>query len=87
MFQNEFKDTPDPEVSRVPVDALVLRLKSMGIVDVKSFPLPTRPSDEVLAEAITLLQNLGAIDEVDVSNNGESIDPLPHLLKFSLLLV
>ncbi|XP_065000042.1 ATP-dependent RNA helicase DEAH13 [Musa acuminata AAA Group] len=51
-----------PEVSKIPVDGVVLLMKSMGIDKVSNFPFPTPPNSEALLEAEHCLRALEALD-------------------------
>ena len=47
----------------MPLDSVVLQLKSVGIRDVIKFPYPTRPSADNLRLAINGLVNLRALKQ------------------------
>ncbi|PIA57500.1 hypothetical protein AQUCO_00600312v1 [Aquilegia coerulea] len=51
VFSNIFSDFSSAEISKVPVDGVVLLLKSMGIDKVVNFPFPTPPETAALLEA------------------------------------
>ncbi|MBI1373258.1 MAG: ATP-dependent helicase HrpB [Phycisphaera sp.] len=51
-----------PEVRRVELAEAVLRLKTMGVADVRGFGWLDRPDDADVDHAIALLRELGAID-------------------------
>ncbi|CAN0892507.1 ATP-dependent RNA helicase DEAH13 [Linum grandiflorum] len=53
------------EISKVPVDSIVLVLKSMNIDKVQNFPFPTPPETTALLEAERCLKTLEALE-----NNG-----------------
>lgn len=77
VWEREFKDHSIPEMQRTPVDFVVLTMKSIGIVNVLSFPFPSAPDSKILAEAEKLLYQLGAID----SDNGTGgISPIGRLM-------
>ncbi|WOK92629.1 hypothetical protein Cni_G01320 [Canna indica] len=54
-----------PEISKVPVDGIVLLMKSMGIDKVANFPFPSPPNSEALSEAGNCLRVLEALDMKD----------------------
>lgn len=56
-----------PEIRRVDLAETVLMLKAAGHVDAESFPWFESPDPKSLQRALTLLQDLGAIDERDGS--------------------
>lgn len=63
VFTNEFEEFSAPEISRRPVDDLVLQMKDMSIDKVVNFPFPTPPDATALQSAEKLLLNLGALEE------------------------
>lgn len=63
VFTNEFEEFSAPEISRRPVDDLVLQMKDMNIDKVINFPFPTPPDATALQSAEKLLMNLGALEE------------------------
>eukprot|EP00177_Eucheuma_denticulatum_P004695 GFKZ01008523.1.p1 GENE.GFKZ01008523.1~~GFKZ01008523.1.p1 ORF type:complete len:854 (+),score=101.34 GFKZ01008523.1:265-2826(+) len=63
-----FKPSRTPEILRVPVDSLVLRLKAMGVSDVDKFPFITKPSSRACAAALETLRLLGALRPVERGN-------------------
>lgn len=67
VYDQKFAQFRTPEVLRVPADAVVLRLRAMGIRYVHKFPFPTRPHQEELHAAENLLTNLGALHRDDKS--------------------
>ncbi|WOG94720.1 hypothetical protein DCAR_0314017 [Daucus carota subsp. sativus] len=61
-FSNKFFDFSDAEISKIPVDGVVLIMKSMGIDKVKNFPFPTPPEDDGIDKAEKCLKFLEALD-------------------------
>lgn len=51
-----------PEVRRVSLATVALRLLAMGVKDIPGFPFLEPPTRQALAKALELLYNLGAID-------------------------
>ncbi|KAJ4969028.1 hypothetical protein NE237_015729 [Protea cynaroides] len=62
VFTNIFSDFSSPEISKIPVDGVVLLMKSMGIDKVANFPFPTPPEATALVEAERCLKALEALD-------------------------
>ncbi len=50
-----------PEVRRVSLATVTLRLLAMGVKDIPGFPFLEPPTRQALAKALELLFNLGAI--------------------------
>ena len=63
VFTNEFEEFSAPEISRRPVDDLVLQMKDMNIDKAVNFPFPTPPDATALQSAEKLLLSLGALEE------------------------
>ncbi|PIN24158.1 DEAH-box RNA helicase [Handroanthus impetiginosus] len=62
VFNNLFPDFSSAEISKVPVDGVVLLMKSMHIGKVANFPFPTPPDTTALVEAERCLKVLEALD-------------------------
>ncbi|XP_074354765.1 ATP-dependent RNA helicase DEAH13-like isoform X1 [Apium graveolens] len=62
FFENNFSDFSDAEISKIPVDGVVLLMKSMGIDKVANFPFPTRPELTAINKAESCLKALDALD-------------------------
>ncbi|CAK9133268.1 unnamed protein product [Ilex paraguariensis] len=62
VFNNIFPEFSNAEISKVPVDGVVLLMKSMNIDKVANFPFPTPPEATALVEAECCLKVLEAID-------------------------
>ncbi|RMC05725.1 hypothetical protein DUI87_17268 [Hirundo rustica rustica] len=59
----DFEKFSAPEITRRPVEDLILQMKSLNIEKVINFPFPTPPPTEALAAAEELLIALGALKE------------------------
>ncbi|XP_017506592.1 probable ATP-dependent RNA helicase DHX37 isoform X2 [Manis javanica] len=57
----DFEQFPPPEITRRPVEDLILQMKALNIEKVFNFPFPTPPSLEALIAAEELLVALGAL--------------------------
>ncbi|KAL5859172.1 hypothetical protein ACOSQ4_000468 [Xanthoceras sorbifolium] len=62
VFNNIFPDFSCAEISKVPVEGVVLLMKSMNIDKVANFPFPTPPEATALVEAERCLKALEALD-------------------------
>nr|XP_023692862.1 probable ATP-dependent RNA helicase DHX37 [Paramormyrops kingsleyae] len=59
---SDFEEFSEAEITRRPVDDLVLQMKDLNIEKVVNFPFPTAPSLEALIVAEHLLVSLGALE-------------------------
>ncbi|XP_008572511.1 PREDICTED: probable ATP-dependent RNA helicase DHX37 isoform X1 [Galeopterus variegatus] len=57
----DFEQFPPPEITRRPIEDLILQMKALSIEKVINFPFPTPPSMEALIAAEELLIALGAL--------------------------
>ncbi|XP_053276304.1 probable ATP-dependent RNA helicase DHX37 [Pleuronectes platessa] len=60
---SDFSLFSEAEITRRPVEDLVLQMKDLNIEKVVNFPFPTTPSSEALVAAEQLLISLGALEE------------------------
>ncbi|KAI2608863.1 P-loop containing nucleoside triphosphate hydrolase protein [Hypoxylon fragiforme] len=61
VYERDFPEFAEPELSRMPIEGVVLQLKAMRLQHVVNFPFPTPPERQSLAKAEKLLQYLSAI--------------------------
>lgn len=77
VYERDFPQFSDPEIVRMPVEGLVLQMKSMGIQNITNFPFPTSIPQSSLESGIDMLQNLGALDSTELqSRNKAKLTPL-----------
>ncbi|MBW0470305.1 hypothetical protein O181_010020 [Austropuccinia psidii MF-1] len=69
VYENYFPDFSKPEIQRMPIDGIVLQMKSMNIVTVTNFPFPTPPDRYALRKAELGLAHLGALAFKKEENN------------------
>lgn len=85
VYERDFVEHTKPEILRMPVEGVVLQLKSMDLQHIINFPFPTPPERQSLCRAEKLLQYLGAIStdgKVTPAGRELSIYPLsPRLSK------
>jgi ATP-dependent RNA helicase DHX37/DHR1 len=62
VFENYFEKFAEPEILRMPIEGIVLQMKSMNIDAVINFPFPTPPDRASLAKAEKVLTLLGALE-------------------------
>jgi ATP-dependent helicase HrpA len=55
----------EPEILRSSLAAVILRMKSLHLTDVETFPFIEPPLARAVADGYQLLQELGAVDEVN----------------------
>lgn len=68
----------DEEITRLELSEVLLRLIDVGILDVESFPFPTRPPKQAIIDALAELRRLGAIDEKNnLTNIGQKMVVFP----------
>ncbi|ORX35970.1 P-loop containing nucleoside triphosphate hydrolase protein [Kockovaella imperatae] len=63
LFEDHFEAYSKPEILRMPIEGVVLQMKSMNIDAVINFPFPTSPDRSSLAKAEQLLTHLGALEK------------------------
>ncbi|OCF55427.1 ATP-dependent RNA helicase DHX37/DHR1 [Kwoniella mangroviensis CBS 10435] len=61
LYEDHFEQFSKPEILRMPIEGVVLQMKSMNIDQVINFPFPTPPDRSALKKAEDLLTNLGAL--------------------------
>ena len=75
--EDDFNQRPkftEPEILRSSLAAVILRMKSLHLTDVETFPFIEPPQGRAIADGYQLLQEVGAVDD---SNN---LTPLGHKL-------
>ncbi|PHH52500.1 putative ATP-dependent RNA helicase ucp12 [Ceratocystis fimbriata CBS 114723] len=82
-------DRPDPEICRVPLEQLCLSVRAMGIRSVSSFlaQAPTPPSTTAIEGALSLLQQMGAMDGDELTALGTQLSIIPADLRCAKLMV
>jgi len=61
VYENYFPQFAKPEIQRMPIDGIVLQMKSMNIDTVTNFPFPTPPDRFALRKSEISLAHLGAL--------------------------
>jgi ATP-dependent RNA helicase DHX37/DHR1 len=61
VFAQRFPPFPLPEVQRLPLEEVVLRVRALGVPNVASFPFPSPPPQQALVSAQRTLTNIGAL--------------------------
>ena len=68
----------DPEILRSSLAAVILRMKSLHLADVETFPFIEPPQGRAIADGYQLLQEVGAVDESnELTALGKKLAKLP----------
>ena len=68
----------EPEILRSSLAAVILRMKSLHLTDVETFPFIEPPLARAIADGYQLLQELGAVDEANaLTHLGHKLAKLP----------
>ncbi|KAI0039680.1 P-loop containing nucleoside triphosphate hydrolase protein [Auriscalpium vulgare] len=92
IFEHHLAPFSQPEIHRMPIEGIVLHMKSMHIDSVVNFPFPTPPDRTSLRRAETVLAYLGALkassaDERHITDLGRAMSLFPLSPRFSRMLV
>lgn len=88
VYERDFPEHAEPEILRMPVEGVVLQLKSMDLQHVVNFPFPTPPDRQTLAKAEKLLTYLGAISSTGkITRIGRELSIYPLSPRFSKMLL
>lgn len=88
VFERDFVEHAQPEILRMPVEGVVLQLKSMDLQHVINFPFPTPPDKQSLEKADKLLSYLGAISaDGKITSIGREISMYPLAPRYSKMLL
>ncbi len=78
----------DPEIFRVSLATVILRMSSLDLGDIKDFPFIELPTPRMIADGYQLLAELGAIDEYyQLTPLGHELARLPLDPKIARLLL
>jgi ATP-dependent helicase HrpA len=67
----------DPEIKRVGLAGVILRMKSLRLGDIESFPFLDPPQKRAVDEGYRVLEELGALDGERLTPIGEQLGRLP----------
>ncbi|CAG8615222.1 8375_t:CDS:10 [Paraglomus brasilianum] len=88
VFNDQFPQFTLPEILRMPIEGVVLQMKSMNIDIVANFPFPTPPDRVQLRRAEKLLQYLSALDDNGrITDLGKLMAQFPVQPRFSKMLI
>ncbi|KAK6534695.1 putative ATP-dependent RNA helicase DHR1 [Arthrobotrys megalospora] len=87
VFERDFDQFAKPEISRMPIEGVVLQMKAMGLNTVVNFPFPTPPDRDEIRKAEKLLGYLGALDiNGRITNLGVTMNYFPVAPRFGRIL-
>ncbi|KAG8428853.1 putative ATP-dependent RNA helicase DHR1 [Metarhizium acridum] len=88
VYERDFQQFADPELLRMPIEGIVLQLKSMNLQNVVNFPFPTPPERQSLAKAEKLLTYLSALSPSgDITQIGKTMSVFPLAPRFAKILL
>ncbi|TWU71507.1 putative ATP-dependent RNA helicase DHR1 [Metarhizium rileyi] len=88
VYERDFPQFADPELLRMPIEGIVLQLKSMNLQNVVNFPFPTPPERQSLAKAEKLLTYLSALSPSgEVTQIGKTMSLFPLAPRFARILL
>ncbi|EFA81717.1 DEAD/DEAH box helicase [Heterostelium album PN500] len=89
VYNDHFEQFSKPEILLIPIDGMVLQMKSMGIHNITRFPFPTPPEESALKLAMRSLCYLGALDKknFDITELGQLMSTFPLAPRFSKMLL
>ena len=78
----------DPEIMRSNLAAVILRMKSLGLGDVRAFPFVQPPPARAIADGYAILSELNCVDDKgDLTGIGRTLAKLPVDPKLSRILL
>ncbi|QSL67113.1 hypothetical protein MERGE_001502 [Pneumocystis wakefieldiae] len=88
FFDRQFLMYSKPEILRMPIEGVVLKMKSMNIDNILNFPFPTPPEKNSLKKAIDLLMFLGALDKQHrITDLGKVMSLFPLAPRYAKMLI
>ncbi|KAK4155490.1 P-loop containing nucleoside triphosphate hydrolase protein [Chaetomidium leptoderma] len=88
VYERDFPEFSAPELLRMPIEGVVLQLKSMNLQHVVNFPFPTPPDRKSIVKAEKLLTYLSAISPSgQVTPVGTSMSLFPLAPRFARILL
>ncbi|KAK9450046.1 P-loop containing nucleoside triphosphate hydrolase protein [Limtongia smithiae] len=87
VYERDFAQFTIPEILRMPIEGVVLQMKSMGIDTIANFPFPTPPDRDRLVAAERLLHYLGALNkDGQMTDLGKIMSVFPLAPRFAKIL-
>lgn len=86
VYSNTMKLYPEPEITKIPLESMILQLKAIGVHDTLMFPYPTQPDKQKIMEAINNLLEMqalkGELDRLMVGADKTHLTELGRVLSF-----
>ncbi|KAI9641197.1 putative ATP-dependent RNA helicase DHR1 [Ciborinia camelliae] len=88
VYERDFEEFAEPEILRMPIEGVVLQLKSMNLQHVVNFPFPTPPDRQSLASSEKLLTYLSALSPAgQITPTGSTMSIFPLSPRFARILL
>jgi ATP-dependent RNA helicase DHX37/DHR1 len=88
VYERDFVEFSAPELLRMPIEGVVLQLKSMNLQHVVNFPFPTPPDRQSIVKAEKLLTYLSAISPSgQITQVGTTMSVFPLAPRFARILL
>lgn len=88
VYERDFPKFSDPEITRMPLEGVVLQLKSMHISNIAKFPFPTPPDSESVMKAERLLTYVSSLsDSGKITSLGSTMSLFPLAPRFARILM
>ncbi len=88
VYERDFQEFAEPEILRMPIEGVVLQLKSMNLQHVINFPFPTPPDWQSLASSEKLLTYLSALSPTgQITPTGVTMSIFPLSPRFARILL
>ncbi|KAM3140264.1 hypothetical protein pb186bvf_007620 [Paramecium bursaria] len=95
VYSNIFRKFDEPEITEIPLESIILQLKSIGIQDIYKFPFLTQPDNSNIQNGLVHLLKLKAlegsqqskIDQTKITELGKVLATIPIAPKYGKLLL
>ncbi|KAK0504014.1 P-loop containing nucleoside triphosphate hydrolase protein [Armillaria luteobubalina] len=87
LFEHYFDPFSQPEILQMPIEGVVLQMKTMHIDAVINFPFLTPPERKTLQKAEQILTYLAALKNGEVTDLGRTMSLFPLSPRFARMLV
>ncbi|KAF9929296.1 putative ATP-dependent RNA helicase DHR1 [Linnemannia zychae] len=89
VYENEFPKASEAEIQKMPIDGVVLQMKSMYIDNVVNFPFPTPPNRDDLKQSEQRLVYLNALENSNkrsITELGKTMSIFPLVPRLAKML-